>query len=521
MTVSVYNPSVSLTLRKNIGRASAGGSVAASQRYTGTQRVVDLTPLLSDTGSIVVSKSCRETMGTFQIVLTAGFADGELETAYGLIEPLDIIEIRAARSTVATAGNSPYSLPLLMRGFVRVIASDESMTDAGPQRVVIIEGGDYGFILDIIRSNLYPGATEAKYIQNAFTFFSRWGNGADGSMDASSFVELCVNNIVSPFIATMQATGEASTIAATGNFAPSPVMQLTAQALVQGGTVFLTGIDARWSGNNLDGLLRSYGDVPEWNELFVQDFESGPYLIYRPAPLMNVDGQFINAPYTNGVAANADGIPIIPPTTTVLDTELVGRRVQRDDSKIFNFVWVDSEWLQATGQGAALQYGFATLSSENIVGNANSSPDFYGFRMLRCVSRQGPRFDNQKEAAYDAGRAIALAQVNAKVQQLILQNQDNIVFESGTMRIRGRPDVTAGSYVKLLRGLQNSGGKVSAGFTQTAYITRVVHEILPFRTWTSTLELERGTGFINRIARGNGTDAPALAEMSPGGVYGG
>ncbi|MGO8915328.1 MAG: hypothetical protein ACLQJR_05420 [Stellaceae bacterium] len=52
------------------------------------------------------------------------------------------------------------------------------------------------------------------------------------------------------------------------------------------------------------------------------------------------------------------------------------------------------------------------------------------------------------------------------------------------------------------------------------YANSITHEFLPFRSWTTTVEFDRGDGFIQRIQRGNGADAPALAEMSPGGVYG-
>jgi hypothetical protein len=51
------------------------------------------------------------------------------------------------------------------------------------------------------------------------------------------------------------------------------------------------------------------------------------------------------------------------------------------------------------------------------------------------------------------------------------------------------------------------------------YSHTVTHEFQPYRAFTTTIQFDRGTGFINRIQRGGGADSPYLAEMSPKGVY--
>jgi hypothetical protein len=43
MTVQVFSPQISVILRKNIGRATIAGTIAASQRFQGTARTLDLT----------------------------------------------------------------------------------------------------------------------------------------------------------------------------------------------------------------------------------------------------------------------------------------------------------------------------------------------------------------------------------------------------------------------------------------------------------------------------------------------
>jgi hypothetical protein len=69
MSVPVYDPQISVVLKKNIGRANVGGDIAASTRFKGTARTIDLTPWLGDAGGVKVSKSARQPAGMFSIVL--------------------------------------------------------------------------------------------------------------------------------------------------------------------------------------------------------------------------------------------------------------------------------------------------------------------------------------------------------------------------------------------------------------------------------------------------------------------
>jgi hypothetical protein len=97
MTVQVFSPQISVILRKNIGRATVAGTIAASQRFQGTARTLDLTPYLGETGAVVVSKNVRDAMGTWSVTLADDLAPGQLESLYGVIEPMDVVEIRMAR----------------------------------------------------------------------------------------------------------------------------------------------------------------------------------------------------------------------------------------------------------------------------------------------------------------------------------------------------------------------------------------------------------------------------------------
>jgi hypothetical protein len=183
-------------------------------------------------------------------------------------------------------------MPIVMRGFVTRVSRSQRMTESGPQRVVSITGGDYGKILNIIRYAPYSGYTPEAALLSAFQFFTTYGINADATRTPAQFAETVNDKIVTPFLQNMQAAGDGSS---------SPAQTLTVQALVQGGFLSPVGLN-RWPGGTIYSLLAHFGDVGPWNELFVQDFEIGPYLIYRPVPSKDVSGQFINAPFAPTVA---------------------------------------------------------------------------------------------------------------------------------------------------------------------------------------------------------------------------
>ena len=112
------SPEIDIWLYKTIGRSTLDGNWAVSDRYQGKDEYIDLTTFLNLGSSVRTTKSVREPAGGFSIT----FADkaqeswgyGELETVYGLIEPMDVIEIRMWGGM----GPRPLLLPIVMRGVV-------------------------------------------------------------------------------------------------------------------------------------------------------------------------------------------------------------------------------------------------------------------------------------------------------------------------------------------------------------------------------------------------------------------
>jgi hypothetical protein len=240
-------------------------------------------------------------------------------------------------------------------------------------------------------------------------------------------------------------------------------------------------------------LVKNFSDAP-WNELWTDDSdEEGPVLIFRPAPFQDIDGKWIGGATDPGV------IPLDYADAMMID-------VGRSDERLANFFY--------TPPGQSL------LDTPNAIGawdilqgnpfdfsHANNIPSLYGYRKMEFPTQLYP------DSLTDYPRNQAPSQQNAtktdlttwhvqRAQLMRDMNHDNVVFEEGTIRARGREDFKPGQYLSFTRG------KV----VSRAYITRVSHNISPFGSWGTMLGLERGTGFL---VRNKMQGSPYFAEGRP------
>jgi hypothetical protein len=499
MAVLTFAPQIRLTVKKNIGRSQVAGGIPVSQRYAGTQRQIDLTSYLGEGSSVVVRKSVREPAGTFSVTIPDQPAQAQPESLYGLIEPMDVVEISMARNGSDYRGTE---LPIMMRGFVNAITRDEGIgDDSRPRRSVIISGQDYGCILQLDQIIYLPYGVTGQHLLTYFQRFENYGGSAKIDQDASDFVREVMTTTVTPFIAGMQA--------AVGG-GSSPVMDFAVEATVQSGIIAPFG-NQQWPGGTIYRLLTYYGDVGPWNELFVEDRPAGPTLVYRPNPFKDAGGAYIQDPYKSDPS-------VAPPTVQVSDEELKSLRVERGHAQVYNYYWVDSpDYALVEGPNLQIAEAQSDPSTIFIRDYPNSNPALYGFRALEVPSQQGPRYDGKSQAAVIAGNADAVSYVDERRRLLILQNRDNVVFESGTMHFRGNERVRAGQYIQLNRGTDDGSG---GNFQQEMYAHTVQHDFVYFRDYTTRVEFDRGTGFIARVQGPKGIGAPYWSELSLRGLYG-
>ena len=159
MAFKTMAPEFRVTLYKTMARRMVTGGdgrkVPASERYSGGSRVIDLTPFFGEGSSLETSKSVRQPTGLWSMTVVDQMEAEKMDSLYGLIEPMDVIEIRMRhRPDPAATGMAP---PVVMRGFVSSVNRDMSMgADGRPTRAVTITGADYGKVLEMIQIRYLP-----------------------------------------------------------------------------------------------------------------------------------------------------------------------------------------------------------------------------------------------------------------------------------------------------------------------------------------------------------------------------
>lgn len=254
------SPHVSVRLYKTISRKTVDGQTAVSTRYAGKDEYIDLTPYLGDGSSVVTRKSIREPAGGFSITFAdkpkaSGVSVGtpllgsSMETVYGLVEPMDVIEIRMWSGI----GTKPAVLPIKMRGFVSKVGRSQSMTQDGkPVRSVIVSGQDYGKIwqtYQVLYLSAYDGANA---FLTAYNMWEKFGVGAQNTMPAGDFVRAMVEKVLNPHIKGFMPKNS-----------PMP-KELKLDISVKNGVVNNSYQSQQGS---IYDVLRSMADVGVWNEL--------------------------------------------------------------------------------------------------------------------------------------------------------------------------------------------------------------------------------------------------------------
>lgn len=507
MPATTYHPRISIRLNKVIGRENVGGR-PVSERFKGSARTVDLTPFLGENGSVRTSKSVREPAGAFNITLadrifgqgTRGLA--QMESLYGLIEPMDLIEIRFAREPHRYRGQGfPDDLPVIMRGFVSKVDRVEGIgNDGKPTRSVVISGQDYGKILQIMRIIYFPNYVLGQNLLTNFRLFANYGVGFTPNQSAGAWVEEVITKVVNPYLeqlASRNGTDEEGEPI-------SSVRLISVEASVDTGTVSPFGLNT-YQGGTIYEMLTYFGDVGPFNELFIEDREAddeqtGVVLVYRPNPFRDLDGNWIQGEPANLVVEK------------ITDDDLMGLSLSRSDANIANYYWVNAPRYQLNNP-EILRLTAASGDEATFLLNdyQNATPNLYGIRKMEVETQQGDtaeqtRQDAQPLEVSEAERDLGVQWLAERRRVLINQNRDNVLYESGTMQLRGNERVRAGQYVRLER----------RDFPADYYITAVDHTFLPFRSFTTAVQFERGRGFIERVTT---EQAPYLAEVDAGGVY--
>jgi hypothetical protein len=205
-------------------------------------------------------------------------------------------------------------------------------------------------------------------------------------------------------------------------------------------------------------------------------------------------------------------------TTVIGRADVVSMTAARTDANVANYFWVDCPRFNlnyaptlrmvAVQANQTAQLG-ASLQGPYVTSYPNVNPALYGQRKMWEQTNQGGDAETNNGNGTQAGaprleNENSLASwINQRRIDLIAQNKDNIVFETGTMRLKGNEAIKAGTYI------QYKPGNVPAFY----YVVSVEHDFAPFGSYFTTVQFERGTGFIGRVQQDAGSASPYLAEM--------
>lgn len=482
-TVKVYQPTFRVTLYKMVARKGLGGKAVTSDRFQGTvqQQAVDLTPFLGDGAAVRTNKSVRQPAGGFQLTIgDQAHGAAMLETLYGLIEPMDMIEIRGRHALTGTG-----DVPVIMRGFVSDISRSEAMSgDGRPQRVVTINGQDYGKIWQIMQIVFWADYVLGQDFISGFRLFEKFGVGFATALPVQDFVGQVFDKCINPFVDKMM----------PADF-PLP-REIKTDITVRHGTTS-PGIQSQQG--TFYNLLAGFSDVGVWNEMFIEDRDDGVFVVFRPNPYLTA---------TDDPPQKIQTDAPDPVYIDIGDDDLVSISVSRSDANVSNYFWVAAPRFDLVDDYITRQWAVTKGSKDTVVlaEYTNSQERLYGTRVMQAETSLGAdslithNTGGPKDAVTQQGQTM-VEWVTDRRKTLVEQNKDNILFERGSMRVRGNEAIKAGTYVRLSRG------STSAVY----YVVEVDHEIVPYSGWFTTVQFERGTGFIRRIQAGG---SPYLAEMS-------
>lgn len=476
-----YEPKIEVRLVKVVNRQEISPGVAAVMDRYRNNYGFELTPFLGEHGGVRLSKGVREPAGAFTLTLADMRHPGLEESLYGLIEPMDMIEFRLAHDPVDYAKpEKGYALPVVMRGLVSSVSRGESLQGGKPVRTLTLSGQDFGKILQIIQIFYLNNSVVGDNLLSELAFFQKYATTEQAKIKpAAVFVAEVVQNIVAPYLARMLASSRAEDVGAQAidhwNVEASIAGSLSPYAIASINNV------------SLHQMLTSLLDVGPFNELFVRDDPDGVTLVARPSPVRTPDGAWIQT--------DAAGNPATAEFVEVWSDDVVSINLSRTDAGVANYYWADNtRWTLMHNETARRSAMSGPESDFVMYDYPNAAASLYGVRKMEVQVTLGhPDYSNSdgpKKELLPGETNLLGAWLHDRRRVLAAINKDNIVFEHGTLRIRGNEAIKAGMYVRLSRGV----GLVESEY----YVSRVDHDVQPFAGFFTTLTVERGTSFINR-----------------------
>lgn len=427
-----------------------------------------LTDLLGEGCSLTWSYSVRQAAGSFQIVIADDSRPLGGESPYYWAAPMDGIEIRASH-------DDSNSLPLVFRGFVSEVRREEVMgSDGTPERRTIISGQSIGKVLLLQQIYYVIGADDAEHYMTPWKFFSKYKESAPKLKPVADFVAEVVSVVLQPHLSVLDAAS---------------AMRVSITPDVRGVRGIISPYDVcSFQDRSCYELLAQLCDVGPFNELYVEDVEGGSKLILRPNQFYTADGDGATTTAHEGVA----------PERIVIDhRDLVALSVGRSDACVSNLFWVSvPQTLQSYHITRFEMYDRVARQIWDIrKSHPRALESLYGYRKMEVSARrQAPDMltpDAPKEGQIPPEKSKYGSWMTEMCLSLREQNKDNVIFEQGTMTLRGNEKIKAGMYVTLAR----------ESVKNNYYAVTVTNHLQAYGNWTTQVQFERGTSMITRSSK--------------------
>jgi len=345
-----------------------------------------------------------------------------------------------------------------------------------------------------------PGTPESNNYMTEFPFFAQYGIGAT-VQNAVKFMQDVFNNVVNPYVAALREYS-------SGVGSPGPLIPISLDfSSAIAGTVSPFGAGGFGQGTIWE-LIKSFGDIGTWNEFFIEDREDAPYAVYRPNPFMDAAGLPIftfPAGKFPGLAANQ---------VQITRADVVSISAERSDSDVANYFWVDSPRFNLCYEPTMRSMAVLDQTNDPAMGPyvtayQNVDPQLYGTKKMWEQTQQGGQDETingngvAAGAVRDTNQTSFTGWMKARRTDMVRQNRDNVIFERGSMRLKGNESIRAGTYLSYEHG----------DYTSLYYVVSVEHDYAPFGNFFTSVQFERGTNFMDRVRTKADTDSPYLSEM--------
>lgn len=529
MKTRIRKPNIQIILHKVVTRTEIQGTAPqaqastasgapvgfTSQQYSQTDspsNIIDVTEWLGEGSAVRVQKSVRGDGGVFSIDFVDEIMNGLDDSLSVLIEPGDMFEIRFAGDAYKYAGALGQQLPIMMRGFASKVTRSQSMSaDGKPRRSVHVIGHDYHKILQVMQIFNMPCTPDAANLISSFPMYSKYGSDLN-IQNSTEFVKDVFRLVVNPYIVGMQGAGATSGAALS-----------TIYTDIQVPDALVTLQLGAFSAGNVQQLLQEFLDLHPFNEFFIEDRDAGPwgpagpYAVYRPAPLVGAVSRSALQQIQYSDSSGVDPSSSMSPLANAVDIDtssIISITGERSDDGLANFYWVDAPRFNMNYGDLTLQY--ANYAAQQgavpyyLTEYQNVNPALYGLRKLEVTTQQGSALETNSGNGSGAGeprytnQSNFLAWIDGRRNTLIAMNQDNVVFESGDMRLMGHEKIRAGVYVQI---------KYSPTIQSLYYAHTVTHTFEPYGNYLVEVSYDRGTNFIDRFNASKGGVSPYYSEM--------